>query len=108
RLLLAPSPTARLVSVGGMDVAISSDRARILYVGETPQGTRALYLRELGGSEPTLIPGTEVPPDFGNLNPSFSWDGKSIVFRMGGKGIMRIAVTGGPAQKVCDDEAGFI
>ena len=108
RLLLAPSPNAPLVSDGGLDVAISPDGTRIVYVGETPQGGRGLYVRELGGSEPTLIQGTEAPSDFGNMNPSFSWDGKSVVFRISGKGIMRLAVAGGPAQKVFDDEAGYL
>jgi len=107
RLLLAPSPNAPLVSVGGLDVAISPDGTRIVYVGETPQGGRGLYVRELSGSEATLIQGT-AGGDFVNMNPSFSWDGKWVVFRTAGKGIMRVALAGGPPQKVFDDEAGFL
>jgi serine/threonine-protein kinase len=108
RLLLAPAATAPLVSVGGYDVTISPDGTKIVYLGEAPQGGRALYVRELGGLEPQLIRGTEVPADFGNLNPFFSWDGASIGFRSIGKGILRIALAGGPPAKIADDEPGFV
>ena len=107
RLLLAPPATAPLVSVGGYDVAISPDGTKIVYLGETPQG-RALYLRELGGLEPQIIRGTEVPADFANVNPFFSWDGASIGFRSPGKGILRVELAGGPPVKIADDETGFV
>ncbi|HZM95407.1 MAG TPA: protein kinase [Vicinamibacterales bacterium] len=108
RLLLAPAATAPLVSVGGYDVAISPDGTKIVYLGEAPQGGRALYLRELGGLEPQMIRGTELPEDFGNANPFFSWDGASIGFRSVGKGILRVALAGGPSIKIADDEPGFV
>jgi hypothetical protein len=108
RLLLAPSASAPLVSVGGLDVAISPDGTRIVYLGDAPQGGRALYLRELSGLEPQLIRGTELPSDFANANPFFSWDGNSIGFRAVGKGIVKVALTGGPPVKIVDDEPGFI
>ena len=57
RLLLTPSPTAPLVSGGGTDVTISPDGTRIVYLGDAPQGGRALYVRELGGLEPVAIAG---------------------------------------------------
>jgi Tol biopolymer transport system component/tRNA A-37 threonylcarbamoyl transferase component Bud32 len=108
RLLLAPTPSAPLVSVGGYDVAISPDGTRIVYLGEAPQGSRALYLRELGGLEPQLIRGTELPSDFENANPFFSWDGQSIGFRSPGKGILWVAVSGGPPVKIANDDPGFV
>jgi hypothetical protein len=108
RLLLAPSASARLVSVGGLDVAISPDGTRIVYLGDAPQGGRALYLRELSGLEPQMIRGTELPSDFANANPFFSWDGNSIGFRAAGRGIVKVALPGGPPVKIVDDEPGFI
>jgi len=108
RLLLTPSAAAPLVSVAGTDVAISPDGTRIVYLGEVPQGGRALYVRDLGGLEPRLIAGTEVPRDFTNANPSFSSDGGSIVFRSAGKGILKAALGGGVPIKIADDEPGFV
>jgi eukaryotic-like serine/threonine-protein kinase len=108
RLLLAPAPSAPLVSVGGYDVAISPDGTKIVYLGEAQQGGRALYLRPLNGLEPQRISGTELPSDFDNANPFFSWDGQSIGFRSPGKGILRVAMAGGPPVKIADDNTGFI
>ena len=75
-------------------------RHQIVYLGEAQQGGRALYLRALGGLEPQRIPGTELPSDFENANPFFSWDGQSIGFRSPGKGILRVALAGGPSGKI--------
>jgi Tol biopolymer transport system component len=108
RLLLAPAASAPLVSVGGYDVAISPDGTKIVYLGEAQQGGRALYVRALGGLEPQRIPGTDLPSDFENANPFFSWDGQSIGFRSPGKGILRVALTGGPPVKIADDDGGFV
>jgi serine/threonine-protein kinase len=108
RLLLTPSPQAPLVSVGGFDVAISPDGTRVVYLGETSAGGRALYVRELSGLEPRMIEGTQVPANFENANPSFSWNGQSIVFRSAGKGILRVALAGGTPTKLLDDEPGFV
>ena len=108
RLLLTPSPTAPLVSGAGTDVTISPDGTRIVYLGDAPQGGRALYVRELGGLEPVAIAGTEVPSDFTNANPSFSWDGLSIVFRAARKGILKVPLGGGVPIRVADDEPGFL
>jgi Tol biopolymer transport system component len=107
RLLLAPAPSAPLVSVGGYDVAISPDGTKIVYLGEG-QGGRALYLRPLNGLEPQRISGTELPSDFENANPFFSWDGQSIGFRSPGKGILRVAVGGGPPVKIAEDSTSFV
>jgi Tol biopolymer transport system component/tRNA A-37 threonylcarbamoyl transferase component Bud32 len=107
RLLLAPAPNAPLVSVAGYDVAISPDGTKIVYLGEAPQGMRALYLRELVGLDAQLIRGTELPADFENANPFFSWDGQSIGFLSPGKGILRVAITGGPPVKIADTRATF-
>jgi serine/threonine-protein kinase len=108
RLLLAPAPSAPLVSVGGYDVAISPDGTKIVYLGEAPQGTRALYVRQLGALDAQMIRGTEVPADFENANPFFSWDGRSIGFRSPGKGILRVALDGGPPVKIANDDPFFV
>jgi Tol biopolymer transport system component len=108
RLLLQPAANAPLVSVGGLDLAISPDGRRIVYLGEAGQAGRALYLRELSGPEPHMIPGTELPSDFISANPFFSWDGKSIGFSSPGNGILRVALDGGPPVKIADAPSIFI
>jgi hypothetical protein len=108
RLLLQPAANAPLVSVGGLDLAISPDGRRIVYLGEAGQGGRALYLRELSGLEPQMIQGTELPSDYVTANPFFSWDGKSIGFSSPGKGILRVALDGGPPVKIADALSAFI
>ena len=108
RLLLAPAASAPLVSVAGYDMAISPDGTKIVYLGQKPQGGRALYLRELSGLEPQIISGTDLRDDFPNANPFFSWDGASIGFRSVGKGILRVALAGGPPVKIANDEPGFV
>jgi hypothetical protein len=108
RLLLQPAANAPLVSVGGLDVAISPDGRRIVYLGEVRQGGRALYLRELSGLEPQMIQGTELPSDYVTANPFFSWDGKSIGFSSPGKGILKVALDGGPPVKIADALSAFI
>jgi len=103
RLLLAPSPNAPMVSVAGLDVAISPDGKRIVYLGAGRQGGQVLYVRELSSLESRAIAGTELPENFPAANPFFTADGEFIVFRSPPTGIVRVPLRGGPPLKIADD-----
>ena len=106
RFLMTPPATAALTDAGGLELAISPDGARLAYVGEDPQSARvALYLRDFDGLDARIIPGTEGTQP-GGLNPFFSADGKWLGFNSPGRGIMRVAVSGGPPFKMLDEPPG--
>ena len=71
-------------------IAVSPDGQSIVYVGVDSTGNQRLYLRALGSLESRAIPGA----DRGALNPSFTDDGRSIVFQHG-LDVARIPVEGG-------------
>jgi serine/threonine-protein kinase len=104
RLVLTPGDATALVNVTGFDVVISPDGTQIVYLGERPQGGRALYLRGIAGLNPRMIPGTELPADFTNANPFFSWDGSWVAYRLPGQGLVKVPVTGGTPTKIADLE----
>jgi Tol biopolymer transport system component len=104
RFVVTPPASAPLTSLGGYDVAISPDGKRVAYFGENQEaGSIALYVRELDGLDARLIPGTEMNNlSNGTMNPFFSHDGKSIGYLDPDKGVMRVAVDGGPPVKMFD------
>src|SRR5262245_66424627 len=63
-----------------------------------------MYVRELDSLEAKRLPGTEG--EFANTNPFFSHDGKWIGFRVPGRGIMRVAIDGGPPLQIAPDPGG--
>jgi Tol biopolymer transport system component len=83
---------------GGRRLALSPD-GTLLVVVASEAGQSGLYLRRMDATEFLPIAGGELESDRGNVDPSFSPDGASILFRNGLE-LMRIAVTGGRAQKV--------
>ncbi|HEV2291630.1 MAG TPA: protein kinase [Gemmatimonadales bacterium] len=101
----APAPPVRRYALGmaagqeirsgviGVNVAISPDGSRLVYVGaDTGQGTQ-LWLRDRDRLDATPIPGTE-----GALDPFFSPTGDRIAFSMGMQFELRaVPVAGGPA-----------
>lgn len=74
---------------------ISPDGQKIAF-SATAEGKNMLYVRELGGSEAKLLPGSENP-----LEPFWSPDSKSVAYGSNGK-LKRSDLTGGNAQVICD------
>jgi serine/threonine-protein kinase len=95
RLEVSLPPGEKVEFSGGPPIAISPDGAQMVY------GTReTLYLRAIDNLDPKPISGTA-----GATNPFFSPDGQWIGFFAQGK-LKKIALTGGPAQVVCDASYG--
>jgi eukaryotic-like serine/threonine-protein kinase len=89
RLLLAPSRTAALTINGSdLDLAITPDGSRIVYVGDN--GTQ-LFVRALDALEPVAI-FTGAP-----RGPFVSPDGQWIGFVDGTTSLKKVAMTGGAA-----------
>ncbi|HEU4763449.1 MAG TPA: protein kinase, partial [Gemmatimonadales bacterium] len=94
RYALGMAPGQEIRSgVIGVNVAISPDGSKLVYVGaDTGQGTQ-LWLRDRDRLDATPIPGTE-----GGLDPFFSPTGDRIAFSMGMQFELRaVPVAGGPA-----------
>jgi len=78
RFNVTPAEGAALLpNVAGVDIAISRDGSRLVYVGQAPGGTQ-LWERSLGDLEPAPIRGTSNARD-----PVFSPDGSAVAFRVG-------------------------
>ena len=95
RLAVALPPGEQVAFSAGPPISISPDGTQLVYV----TGER-LYLRAIDNLDPKPVPGTE-----GAINPFFSPDGQSIAFFAQGK-LKKIALTGGPAQTICDASNG--
>jgi len=110
RFVVTPPATAPLANLGGLDVAISPDGRRIAYFSEDSQtNRRTLYVRELDDLEAKRLAGTETESEInGGMNPFFSSDGQWIGVYSPNRGIMRVAVDGGPPIKIVDDQPGFL
>jgi serine/threonine-protein kinase len=106
RFVITPQASAPLANLGGLDVMISPDGQRIAYFGRNPENNNvALYVREIDGLEARLVPGTElanVVGGGGNMNPFFSADSRSIGFLSPDRGVIRVALDGGPPVKMAD------
>ncbi len=114
--LLRPPPPAALArfeltfgegrglaaGVGGVNLALSPDGSRLVYVGTASGGgTQQLWQRALDDLEPVPIPGTE-----GARNPVLSPDGLSVAFDVGGE-VKTVSLGGGPTFTVAEGRPGL-
>ena len=74
----------------------SPDGRFLAFVGFSKDGTRRLWLRPLDDLSAQPVPGTE-----GALSPFWSPDSKYVAF-FGDHGLMKVAVSGGIPQAICD------
>jgi serine/threonine protein kinase/Tol biopolymer transport system component len=95
RFLLSFSDTARLRSPTGVTIALSRDGKRMVYAGG-PEGSGQLFIRDLNDLVSKPIRGTDR-----GQNPSFSPDGRSLLFTLDGR-VMRIGAEGGTPLMVSD------
>lgn len=109
RYFVTPPATAPLANIGGVDLEISPDGTRLAYFSHDAKSDGiTLYLRDLAELDARVVPGSEgTDPRGGPGHPFFSDDGKWIGFWSPGQGIMRMAVTGGPALNMLDGPTGF-
>ena len=96
-----PADQAMQQGVLGVNLAISRDGRRIVYVGPGEQGAR-LWVRDRSRLEATPLPGTE-----GAIGPVFSPDGRHIAFSAGANFTPKVvAVDGGPPVALAEAAAG--
>ncbi|HEX7077159.1 MAG TPA: protein kinase [Candidatus Eisenbacteria bacterium] len=75
---------------------ISPDGRYVAFNGADTTGVNRIYVRALGSMAVTLLPGTE-----GAARPFWSPDSRFLAFMADNK-LKKIAVTGGPAQTICE------
>ncbi len=85
-------------TAGGRRLALSPDGRQLIVVG-VKAGTRGLYLRQMDGTEFRLIAGSETSLPGGSVDPMFSPDGTTVLFRAG-QDLLRIPVSGGTARRI--------
>ncbi len=89
------SPEGTRFPRGGVDMAISPDSGRLVFVAIGNDGRNRLWVRDFNVVAPRLLDGTE-----GAERPFWSPDGRSIGFFAEGK-LKRIDRAGGAAQVLC-------
>ena len=96
KFVITPPPNAPLVDISSIDLAISPDGRRIVYVADRGESTQ-LHVRPLDELEVTPLPGTEGAASF----PFFSPDGEWVGFFANGE-LKKVSLTGGRAIMICD------
>jgi serine/threonine-protein kinase len=103
RFVITPPSSTTLASLGGLDLTISPDGSRIAYFVREGDGGVVLYVRDLDGLNARRVAGTEVlDVGFGNMNPFFSPDGRSIGLFVTGRGVLGIPLDGTPAVRILE------
>jgi serine/threonine-protein kinase len=101
RFYVTPAEDQRLVAPSAsVDIALSPDGSRLIYVGVAPGGGTQLWRRGLGDLEAIAVPGTE-----GARAPDVSPDGASIAFSAAGA-IKSVSLQGGPAVTIVAEGGG--
>src|SRR5262249_6549836 len=88
--------TVNLATSGNL--AVSPDGRNLAFIGVGADGAVRLWLRAMDSLELRPLPGSEMA----TVGPPFFWspDSRSIAFDAGGT-LKRIAIAGGPPQKLC-------
>jgi len=90
------SPGQALMPQLAMRFAISDDGSRIVYAGEGPDNQSQLWVRDLDALDARPLAGTQ-----GGFAPTFSPDGKSVLFVAAG-GLRKVPVGGGEITALAD------
>jgi Tol biopolymer transport system component len=99
RLAVLLGEGQRFTNIGRLNVAISPDGTRMVYVAN-----QRLYLRSMQELEARAIPGTDSVG--GVVLPAFSPDGKSLVFyTLLDLMLKRVAISGGAPVTICQNIA---
>jgi len=98
RFDVALPDSVTLYNVSGRRLALSRDGTQLVVVGTKGDSTR-LYVRRMEDTEFRVIPGSERVTYSGNVDPVFSPDGASILFRST-DALLRIPVAGGSAERI--------
>ena len=101
KFVIVPPVTAPLANTGSIDLAISPDGRRIVYLANRGESTQ-LYLRRLDELDATPILGTEGASSF----PFFSPDGRSVGFYAHGE-LKTVSLDGGAPNTICDRVSGW-
>ena len=96
RMRIAMSPGQEPMPVSGQFTALSADGRRLAYVGEAPNGQSQLWIKDLEALEARPLPGT-----VGAVAPTFSPDGKWLLFVSGFK-LRKTPVAGGEVITLAD------
>ena len=96
KFVITPPAGAPLASHGSIDVVISPDGKRVVYVAQHDDTTQ-LYVRPLDEFEARPIPGTEGAKAF----PFFSPDGESVGFSAAGK-LKKVSLRGEAPRTLCE------
>ena len=80
--------------------AVSPDGRMVAFDASDASGRRRLWIRALDAVEARIVPGTE-----GAGRPFWSADSRYLAFFAEGK-LRKVAVSGGPAQTICDAPQG--
>ncbi len=97
-LQIALPPT--VASIGSPRV--SPDGRYVAFDAFDSTGTSMIWVRPLGSLDAQPIPSSEGLP----ARPFWSPDSRFLAFMAGGK-LKKVAVTGGPAQTICDAPTGY-
>jgi eukaryotic-like serine/threonine-protein kinase len=111
---LAPAPVQFQISRSGRllqsdPFAVSPDGRHLAFAATGSDGIARLWIRDLGSLEVRVLSDSHpATAEYSAIVPPFFWspDSRFIGFQEGGK-LAKIAISGGPAQTLCDVQ-GFV
>ena len=97
RFAIPVEPYTSLGSGFAPGVAMSPDGARVAFVGRGSRGNQ-VYVRDMADSIPRSVPGTELA-----FAPTFSPDGRDLLFWTSQQKLSRVPVDGGTPVEIATD-----